>query len=195
MEIDTKEIAVIKGQVSKLENQANAVIITSQEEYAGAIDLVSKLKDAGSKLKNAKESITKPLNEALKNARNLFSPIEEQFEKAESIVKSKLLAYKQKVDAEVKAKEEAIAKKVESGAIKLETAERKLENIERVDQTTKGKIGEVQIRTIKKVRISDESLLPRKYLVPDLVAIRRDALGGETIPGVEVYNEETVAAK
>jgi len=195
MPIDTKEITVLKGQVSKLENQANAVKITTQEEYTIAIDLVSKLKETGSKIKNTKESITKPLNEALKNARNLFSPIEDQFEKAETIIKGKISAYKQKVDAEVKAKEDAIAKKVEAGTMKIETAERKIENIERVEQTTKGKIGEVQFRIIKKVRITDESLLPRNYLVPDMVAIRRDALGGTVISGVEVYNEEIIAAK
>lgn len=191
---DTKELAPLKAQVSKLENQANAVTISTSEDYTGAVDLVAKLKETGSNIKAKKESITKPLNEALRNARELFAPIEEQFINAEKIVKDKILTYKRKVDEEARAKEAQIAKRVESGSMKLETGEKKLDEIERVNTTTKGKVGEVQIRKIKKVRITDEAALPRQYLVPDHVAIRRDALSGIAIPGVEVYDEEQVAA-
>lgn len=193
MTVATQELAPIKAQVTRLENQAESIQITTPEEYTAAVDLVSKLKDAGSKIKDLKESVTKPLNEALKNARKLFAPVEEQFENAERIMKGKLLAYKKLRDAEVAAEEARIAAKVESGKMKLETAERKVGAIERVESTTRGKVGEAQIRKIKKVRITDESLIPRQYLVPDMVAIRRDALGGKTIAGVEVYEEETVA--
>jgi len=193
--IDTKELAPIKATVTKLESQAQSVQIVTAEDYTQAVDLVAKLKDAGSRIKNAKESVTKPLNEALRNARNLFAPIEEQFANAESIVKTKILAYKRKVDEEARAKEAKIAADLEAGKIKkLETAEKKIDAIERVDTTTRGKVGEVQIRKVKKVRITDENAIPREYLVPDMVAIRRDALGGKQIAGVEVYEDETVAA-
>ena len=76
----------------------------------------------------------------------------------------------------------------------MTTAANKMEQVERVEPTTFGKVGEVQIRKIKKVRISDEALLPRQYLVPDMVAIRKDALAGVSIAGVEVYEDESIAA-
>ncbi len=192
--IETKELAPLKAQVSKLENQANAISIETKEEYIAAADLIAKLKETGSKIKYAKESITKPLNEALKNARNLFAPIENQFAKAESIVKQKLLTYKRKADEEARLKEEKIAKQVEDGKIKLETAERKIEKIETIETTTRGKVGEVQVRKIKKVRIVDAEKLPRAYLIPNESMIRRDALSGSEIPGGEVYEEEVIAA-
>ncbi|MDD5110851.1 MAG: hypothetical protein PHI63_06625 [Patescibacteria group bacterium] len=195
MPIESRELTVLKGQVSKLENQATAVTIETQEGYTMAVDLVSKLKETGSIIKQKKESITKPLNEALRNARELFAPIEKQFAEAEAIIKGKLLDYKLRKDAEAREQEAKIAKQAESGRIKLSTAERKMDAIERVEQTTRGKVGEVQIRTIKKVRIVDPALLPREYLIPDNVAIRRDALGGKTIPGVEVFDETVVAAR
>lgn len=193
MQIDNKELTVLKGQISKLENKANAVEIKTQEDYADAIDLVSKLKDTASTIKNKKEAITKPLNEALRNARSLFAPIEEQFENAEIIIKTKLLDYKRKIDEEVRIKEEAIAKRVEAGTLKLETAEKKVENIERIENTMKGKTGELQIRKVKKVRIINELLIPREYLEPNMVAIRRDALAGKQIAGVETFEEESMA--
>ena len=190
---EMKELTTLKGQISKIENQAQAVIIATKEDYANAADLVSKLKDIGSRIKSQKESITKPLNEALRNARELFAPIELQYLEAEGIIKSKILEYKVKKDAEAKAEETKIVGQIESGYIKIETAESKMGVIERVGSTTRGEVGEIQIRKIRKVRIVDEMALPRKYLIPDNVAIRRDALGGKEIPGVEVYDEEQVA--
>src|SRR3990167_8609536 len=192
MEIEIKELTVLKGQVSKLENQAEAVTIATQEDYTNAVDLVSKLKETGKLIKDKKESITKPLNESLRNARELFAPIEEQFEKAEAIVKTKLLDYKRKKDVEARAEEDKIAARVEKGTMKLDTAEKKIDSIERVDTITKGKVGEVQIRKVKKVRIVDAAVLPREYLIPDEVLIRKDALGGKQILGVEVYEEEII---
>ena len=198
--MEQKEVTVMKSWVTKLENQANAITIETKEDHKKAVDLVATLKETGSKIKSKKESITKPLNEALRNARSLFKPIEDQFAEAERIIKGKLLDHTKKVNEEARKKEEALANRVEKGTMKHETAEKKLDDIERVDNTTKGDVGKVQIKKIKKVRISDEEKLradieaSRKYLVPDMVAIRRDALSGKEIPGVEVYEEETIAA-
>lgn len=194
IEIKSQELIALKSQGTKLENRAQQVTIKEQADYLEAIDIVAKLKDYGSTIKSKKESITKPLNDALKNVKTLFAPLEEQLIKAEAIIKVKLLGYKQQKDEEARLAEQKIAEKVEAGRLKLETAEKKLDNIERVETTTRGNIGEVQIRKIKKVRIIDEALLPREYLEPNLVAIRRDALGGKQIPGTEVYDEEIVAA-
>ena len=105
MQIETKELAVLKGQVSKLETQANAVTITTSEENEVATNLKAKLKEIGNTIKARKEEITKPLNVALKSARELFAPLEAQFESAENIVGRKLLVYKQKVEADVRAEE------------------------------------------------------------------------------------------
>lgn len=194
MQIEQKELTNLKREVSILENQARNVIIENREDYESAIDFVSKLKDAGSKIKDKKESVTKPLNEALKNARNLFNPIEDQFASAEKILKGKLLAYKREVDEEARRKEEQYAARVERGTMKADTAEQKIAEVDRIDTTTKGDVGRVQVRKVKKVRIADESSLPREYLTPDMVKIRRDALGGKEIPGVIIEEEEVIAA-
>ena len=195
MSIDTRELVPLKAQVTKFETQASAVTITNDEEYKGTVDLVSRLKETGSKIKNIKESITQPLNEALNNARALFKPIEMQFANAEAIVKTKLLDYKRRIDAEAREAEAKIAARVEKGTMRLDTAEKKLDSIERVDTTTRGKIGEVQVRKVRKVRIVDAAALPREYLIPDEVLIRKDALGGKQIAGVEVWEDEVIAAR
>ena len=192
MQPENKELTVLKSQVSKLENQANAVIIATPEENALAIDLKAKLKEIGQTIKARKEEITKPLNAALKSARELFAPIEEQYEIAENIVGRKLLDYKQKVEAEARAMEAKIAARVEKGTMKIETAERKIEQIPTMQKTIKTSFGSVQFRKIKKVRITDLNLIPDQYWVIDEVKLRKDVLAGIVVPGAIMFEEEIV---
>lgn len=202
-EINDKELVAVKGQVSKLENQANEVTITTPEENESAMNLKAKLKETGKQLTARKEAITKPLNAALKSARELFAPLETQLAAADRIIGTKLLAYKQKVDAEARAKEEKIAKQVEAGRMKIETAEKKIEAVDqtRVEKTTKTDHGTVQFRKIKKVRFDQVTIMQTErlvilarsgYLVWDEVKARKDALAGVEVPGASVYEEETV---
>lgn len=190
--IENKELTILKTQISKLETQANAVTIATPEENAAATNLKAKLKEMGNTIKKRKEEITKPLNTALRSARELFAPLEKQFESAENIVGRKLLAYKQKVEAETRAAEEKIAKRVEKGTMKIETAEKKIGQLPTVQKTVQTDHGKVQFRKIKKVRLTNRELIPDQYLIVDMVAVRRDALAGKVIPGVEVYEEEIV---
>jgi len=190
--MDEKEIVVLKSKVSKLENQANEIKITTLEENVLATELKAKLKDIGKQIKDRKEAITKPLNQALKSARELFAPLEEKFESAENVVGRKLLDYKRKIDEEARKKEEAIAKRVEQGTLKIETAERKMDEIQKVDNTVKTEYGQVQFRKIKKMRIVDPNLIPDKYWEINEVLLRKEVLAGIVVPGAEMYEEETV---
>lgn len=192
MSIENKELITLKSQVSKLENQANAVIIATPEENALAINLKAKLKEIGQTIKARKEEITKPLNMALKSARELFAPIEEQYEMAENIVGRKLLTYKQKVEAEARIAEAKIAARVEKGTMKIETAEKKIEQIPTVQKTVKTEHGQVQFRKIKKIRITDLKLIPEQYWEINEVKLRKDVLAGMVVPGAEMFEEEIV---
>ena len=190
--IETKELAPLKSQISKLEKQAQEVQITTPNENELAMNLKAKLRETGKEIIKRKEAITKPLNEALKSARELFKPIEEQFENAENIIGKKLIAWKQKLEAEVHEAEAKIAARVEKGTLKMETAERKLDEIKTPEKTVDTDHGRVQFRKIKKVRVIDENKIPDKYWVIDMIAIRKDALAGIPVDGIEVYEEEIV---
>ena len=189
---DTKELSVLKGEATRLGNQAQTLAIATPEEYGAATELKAKLRDLAKKIKERKEAITKPLNEALKSARELFAPIEASVGSAEDAVGTALLAYKRAADEAARKAEEKIAAKVEAGKMSLETAEKKLDAVDRVEKTVHTAKGDVQFRKIKKVRITDETKVPDRYWVLDMVAVRRDALAGTLTEGCEVYEEETV---
>ena len=190
---ETKEIVTLKSQVTKLNNTANEITITSPEENGSAIELKAKLKDIGKQIKERKEAITKPLNDALKSTRALFAPLETAYETAEALIGRKLLDYKRKTDEDARIKEAKIASDLESGKIKkIETAERKIEEIQRVEKTVQTDHGKVQFRIIQKMRITDPNLVPDSYWVIDEVKLRKDVLAGIVVPGAEKYAEETV---
>ena len=190
--IETKELAPLKCQISRLEKQAQEVQITTQDENELVMNLKAKLKEIGKEITNRKEAITKPLNEALKSARELFKPIEEQFENAENIVGKKLIAWKQKIEAEAHEAEAKIAARVEKGTLKMETAERKLDEIKTPKKTVDTDHGRVQFRKIPKMRVVDETLIPDKYWEINQVLLRKDVLAGIVVPGAEKYEEEIV---
>jgi len=190
--VNIQEVQVYENQVTSLQIEAQKLIIASPEENAQAIELKAKLDKTWKGIKAFKESITKPINEALKNARAVFAPIEAKYEEADRLVGKKLLVYKHEVEEETRKKEAQIAARVEKGTMRLDTAEKKLDSLERVEKTTHTAAGQVQFRQIPKMRITDENLIPEKYWIIDLVALRKDVLAGEVVPGAEKFYEEIV---
>lgn len=193
MENEDKELAIVKTQATKALTAANALIVESDEDLSKAAELLAKVKTVGKMIKLRKELITKPLMTALNSARELFKGIETSHDNAEQIIKNKILSYQSKVEKERQLVAEKIAARVEKGTMRTDTAVKKMENLPEVQTKTATTMGTVSTRIIKKVRIVDESLLPREYLTPDNVKINKAALSGVAIPGVEVYEEKTLA--
>jgi len=192
---EDKEIALVKTQASKALTAATEMVIASPEDMTKATDVLSKIKSVGKMIKERKEAITKPLNEALASARGLFKPIEQNHEQAEKIIKDKMLAYQRKMDEAAEAERLRLAKRVEKGTMKAETAVAKMENIQEAPTTVQGAVGQVSTRIVKKYRVTNEALLPREYLVPDMGKITEALKAGATVPGAEVYEEKVIAAR
>lgn len=192
MEIPTKEVEVYRSQLSDLEIKANELSIASPEENAIALEFKAKIDKTGKEIKARKEAITKPINASLRMIRELFAPLEDMFNNADTIVGGKLLAYKRKIDEETRKKEEQIAARFEKGTIKQETAERKMSELPKTQKTIDTGAGRVQFRKLKRVRITDLNLIPKQYWIIDEVKLRKDALAGIKIDGCEVYEEEVV---
>lgn len=191
----------VKRQVTTISNQAGELFIDSKESLAQATDILSKIKTASKDVKNRKEEITKPLNEALKSARSFFKPLEDDLATAERTIKGKMLDYSNEVER--KAAEEAakLEKRVEKGTMRVDTAMRKMDEIETVDSQVKGESGAIQFRTVRNIKIVDPTKIPLKYLMNEKVlaaisaAVRTDVLNGTKVDGVEIVEEKQVAAK
>lgn len=191
----------IKRQVTTAVNRANDITIDSVESLASAADILKAVKDAGKVVKGEKEKITKPLNDALKNARDLFRPIEDDLKTGERIIKDKMVDYEAEVEAERAKQAAKLEARVEKGTMRVDTAMRKMDDLETVDQTIKGTKGSVTYREVRKVKVVDPTKIPLKYMMDERViaaietAVRTDVLNGTKVDGVEIKIEKVVASR
>lgn len=192
---EDKEVALVRTQASKALAAATALEIKTPEDMVAATDHLSKMKSVAKMIKARKEAITKPLMEALNSARDLFKPIEQDLASAEGTIKTKMLAYNAEQDRKAEEERIRLAKRVEKGTMKAETAVAKMENIQDAPTTTTGKVGQVSTRTVKKYRVTNESLIPREYLMPDMSKITEALKVGKDVPGAEMYEEKVIAAR
>ncbi len=196
---DTKELAIVKQQSTKAYQAAEGLIIKTSEDMNVATDILSKIKTVQKLIKEKKESLTKPLNEALKNARALFAPIEDSAERAESIIKQKMVAYQVEEDKKVKIEEKKIMDRVERKTMTGNTALKKLDEIETPENTVETKFGgKAQFKEMAKMVIVNEKEVEDKYWVINEVALRADTLsaykeGRELPKGVKVELEKKVS--
>lgn len=192
--LSEKELALIKEETNKAIAIANDIKIANIEDEARAIELLKKIKEVGQLITTKKEAITKPINEALKNARSFFSPFENQYDEAERIIKNKLIAFRVEQTKKQEIATAKIEKKVEEGKMDFKIANEKLTAIQ-LPKTIEAQQASVQYRTIREVVIEDESKLPREYLVPNMARIKEDALAGREIAGVKIVEKQTIAIR
>ena len=75
MENNKIDLTPIKRRVSAVVKGAETLNIETKENLITATDILGKIKLIGKEIKENKERVTKPLNEALRNTRELFRPI------------------------------------------------------------------------------------------------------------------------
>lgn len=183
--METKEIAEVKAHVLTVQQNANALMITSNEEFVAAEAFSKQILDAEKKVTARKELITRPLMDSLASVRDLFKPLEAAIADAKKVVKAKRLAWSVAEEARIASEKAKVIARVEKGTMRPDTALRKIEGA--------GEAPKSGIRVLRKVRAVDEALTPREYLVPNVPAIT-DALLHKNTPvaGWEVYEEKTI---
>lgn len=191
-----KEMAEIKSQVMLVQQSANELHIENQDHLTQATDILHNVKQIKKLITEKKEEITKPLMSSLARVRDLFKPLELGYSDAEKVIKSKMLSFQIEEDERIEKEKARIANRVEKGTMRADTAINKLEAIGEAPTKTQGEVGKSSIRVIKKVRVVDESLIPREYLSVNMTMITEDALrNGVIIPGVEIYEEKSIVSR
>lgn len=180
----------VKDEVSMVQQQANALKVTTLDQAEKGADLLSLIKSAKKTITEKKETITRPLMSSLAAARDLFKPLELDLSDAEKIVKAKILAFHIEEDNKITAATQKVTSRVEKGTMRADTAAGKLAEIGDTP-----KVKGTQVRTLTKVRIIDEFAIPREYLVPNMTKITEAVLHENIdVPGVEKYEEKSIAS-
>lgn len=196
--VQSKELAPIKGKISKMTSVVNELVIKDEPTLKVAVDLLSKIKTTYKLVKERMEAPVKRAYQAYKDIKTeqdqTFGVFISDCENAERIVKDKMIVYSRKVEADRLAAEKKLADRVEAGTLKVETAAKKLEAMPDKPTHFVGNKGSMTIKKIKKFRVEDLSKLPIQYHLPNEVEIRRQMLAGVELPGVVYWEDDSVSA-
>lgn len=186
--LPTKEVEQTNKQMMKLQTEANNLAIETPKDVETAAGLLETIKNAEKTVTGRKEEITRPLMRSLASVRDLFKPIEITLDNAKKVIKAKMLAYQTAEDDRIEKEKARVLARQEKGTIKTETAVKKLEEIGESKTA-------MRTRTLTKVKVVDETLVPREWLVVDMPRVTEAVLKhGLTIPGVELYKEKIIAS-
>lgn len=211
----------IEQQVRELSETVDGVLvaaveykITTPKAYTDSAARLREIKSIQKQIDDAEKSITKPMNDALKAARDLFRAPKEAAAKAETLIKRAISGYvdeQRRIQAEEQRKADEAARKERERLAKLQAAAeergdtKKAEQFQERAQTVVApvvtvaapKVEGIATREVWKFEITDAAQVPREYLVVDESRVRKvvQALKGDcNIPGVRVWKEDQIAA-
>jgi len=189
--IKEKEIAEYKVYTGEVQEYLDKLVINNDNDYEAAIRYGKSVKKRGKEITASKEKITKPMNEALKEARGLFKPFEVACDGALTTIKGKMSEYKEKQAKKQDLEKERIEKRLEKGTMRQDTAVRKMTEMEEIKKTVETDEGSATIAKVKKYRVVDITKVPHEYLEVNMTAVRK-AFKEAPVPGVEEYLENNV---
>jgi len=190
-----KNLAPYQKSTSLVLEKACGMMVRNDEEIKIATDILSEIGTIEKNVKAEREKLTKPALEIVKWARRVFGPIEKKCQEAEYIIKDKMISYNKILEDKNKKKLEQISKKVASGKMDIDKASEKVEDLKSQNNYQGDEGGKIQFKRIKRIYYTDESKLPRKYLIPNERLIREDLLSGMKISGAEVRIEKIIAKR
>lgn len=177
--METKELSIIKTQVTKCVSATTNIVVTNQEEYDRAYEIGKKVSSLLKMIDDKEKSITKPINDSLKQIRDMFRPYKTQVEEVKTSIGITLNNYLQEEARKKKILEDRAVARFEKGTMKEETVVRKLAEIKQSSTETTGKT-----TSVLTVKLIDISLVPKEYLLIDESKIKEDYRNGKTIAGV-----------
>lgn len=187
--VPEKELAEYKTKILGVQQAANLYEIKDSKDLEKGEAMLTTIKEIEKAMTVRKEEITRPMMQALSSIRDLFKPRELDLAEGKKTVKAKMLAFQIEEDARIAKEEARVAARVEKGTMKAETGAGKLETI----AASKPKLN---TRTLVKVRVVDETAIPREYMMPNMTAITEAILRKNVeIPGVERYEEKVIVTK
>lgn len=184
IKLNTAEAIKIAEEKAMTLADNSRIRVNSQPTLDQAKTSLTQVKEIKKIVQEKKDSVVKPLNEALKNTRALFKPIEDKVDLIETYLKGEISKYNTKLLQEQRKREEEAQSKIEAGAT-FEEATKLVANIEK-------KIDAIPTRKIKRLKIVDASKIERQFLIPNEQAIKEALLAGIKVSGCELVEEEII---
>lgn len=177
-------IAAIEKKSGKLINKLADFKVKTKDDFELAGKLLKELKTFGAEAEKEEEGFWRPLKQLADKVKSHFKPLKDKIALTEQVVKKEMLAFTLKQDEKLK----QLETKLETGEIKKVSTYMNNVAKEKITGTK-----DVQLRTVKQLEITNEKLIPRKYLIVDEQALKKDLLAGVVVEGARVINVKTLA--
>ena len=212
----------LEKRISTSLETAREMLIKDQDSLTVANGFLQGLKAIQKQVDTVFNPIIDAAHKAHKEALKQKKEIEEPLNKAESLIKSKIIVYMseqrriQQEQEEARRKAEEERKRLEEEALRkaqeaeqggndeeaekiLEAAANQENNLKPLPEIqAKVETSGLSMRENWTFEIIDENLIPRNFMIPDRVKIGKfvRVMKGKTeIPGVRAYNDPTLAAR
>lgn len=210
---EDKEAQQLQAQGAQYLAAAQTLEVVDQATLTEATNLLGFLAETKKQVENRRKWFVKPLNDHVKAINDWFHGIAAPLEQADSILRGKVLRYRQEEERKRReeearlrrlAEEEARKRREEAEAAAKAAGEAPPEPelfapppvvvVPQMARTTKADFGAVQARKTWEFEIVDESQVPREFLMVNEKAIRAAVKAGvRNIPGVRIFETETLA--
>lgn len=212
----TPEVKEVTTLALSVPDQANAIIIKSNEDYSRAGQLLITIKGIRKKIEDTFKPIKQKMDAAKKEVLDQEKAADAPLAAAEAIIKPRIAQWNAEQEKIRKAEEDRlreIARKEEedrqiAAAIAAEQSGNK-EEAEAIIEApayvppvvlakTTPKVAGISFTKNWKFRIVDEAKIPRQYMIPNetmIGAIVRNSKGVIQIPGIEAYSVDSVSSR
>lgn len=204
--IESPEVQALTTEATGLERRAQALTIASDEDLTLATDTLGVIAKIKKQLEEKRTFFVKPLNDQVKRINEMFKAWSAPLDRADQIIRGKVLAYRQEQERRRREEEERLRKLAEKEHARLvRQAEKRGETppppppvpvIPQTAKTVAGTVGSVTTRKEWDFEIVDETLIPREYLMVNEAKIRAVVRAGvRNIPGVRIFEREVLAVR
>lgn len=166
--------------------------IKTDGDLENASVIYSQASEGRKEVDKLRKELVMPIKQHAKKIDGMFMPVVKDYEGIRVLIQSKMSSYITDRDNKAKEKEAKLAEKAASGDLTLAQAAASSERIKKAPTKISTPVSTVRTVEKKVIEIEDANAIPREYLVPDMVAIRKDALAGKEIKGVVVKTVKTV---
>lgn len=214
----------VKADLAGVKRHLDALVLSSDESAMSLHDGLSTVMRLVAVIEDTRKAQVGPLNDQVKAYNDTWRPLTVALKAMEVTAKRKLLAWQQ-AKAQRIAQEQAAARRLqeeaqrreaealakvaaaknskarEAAMVKVEAAAQQLMDARLAEpmdapRGIKTDFGTSSTKWMWKHKVTDETLVPRQYLMVDEQAIKRAvAEGARDIAGVAIYEEESLAVR
>lgn len=205
--VENSEIQALSTQAMSLEERAQVLVITTEQDLIGATDALGFIARLKKSIEEKRTFFVKPLNEQVSRINQLFKGYAAPLERADGVIRGKVLGYRQEQERIRREEEDRLRKLQEKEQARLaKLAEKKglpepppppmPITVMAAPKTVSGSMGTVSAKKVWEFEIVDPMAIPREYLMVDESKIRAVVKAGvRNIPGVRVFEVEQLAVR